>query len=240
MSRYTFCAENITVTAGSRTIVPSASFTCRGIVGLFGRNGAGKTSLIRALMGGSKKGQGCLYLLNDDGKRILLSEMNPRERAKYIAYIPQDSSGSIHMKVLDFLVTGRTPYLGMFDSPKKSDYAMAEEAAGRHGIKHLLDRYTDEISGGERKMAYIARASVQNACWMILDEPTAGLDYGRQREFFDALRRSVSESGTGAIVSLHDPHLAERFCDEVLVVNDGKIYKSENIWNDVEAIYGAR
>jgi iron complex transport system ATP-binding protein len=241
MNRYALCAENLTVSAGTTVIAKSVSFRCGGVVGLFGRNGAWKTSLIRTLMhpkNGADRGK--VSLIDEAGKRIVVSDMSPRERAKYISYVPQDSSMAGHMKVMDFLLTGRTPYLGIFESPKKTDYALAEKAAVTHGITHLLDKYTDEISGGERKLAYIARAQVQGASWMLLDEPAAGLDYGRQREFFKKLKESAESGGIGAVVTLHDPHLAEQFCDEILVLHNGILYKSSCIWDDVEAIYGIR
>lgn len=81
----------------------------------------------------------------------------------------------------------------------------------------------NEISGGERRLACLARAKAQGAAWMLLDEPADGLDFGRRHDFFASLKRYIWETGTGALASVRDPLLAAAYCDAILILRDGRI-----------------
>ena len=121
---------------------------------------------------------------------------------------------------------GRNPYLNWLDTPRKSDYQKADEAMESLHIRHLSEAYFDEISGGERRLAYLARARVQEARWMVLDEPLANLDFGRQHRFLVRLNRYLRTEGTGAILSVHDPLLAYEYAEQILVLKEGKLAAS--------------
>ena len=221
-------AEKLNVWIGRKKILNDISFECRlGLVGILGRNGSGKTTLIKAMLnlGCRHEGEVSVEMQKEGGEavRVRLSDLSGRERARYMAYVPQELHSWAHCTVLDFVVTGRSPYLGWLQNPGKRDYNEAGEVLEALGISFLEQRYMDQISGGERKMAYLARARVQKAAWMLLDEPAAGLDFGRQHQFFEDLTKCLRESRTGAIVSIHDPVLAYTYCDQFLILRDGRM-----------------
>jgi len=237
VTTYTLTCTGISASLKEKTVFSGISFTCGGLCALFGQNGAGKTTLMRSLLGFVPGSSGEIRLSSDRGE-ALLSGMKSRERAKYISYMPQLPDKLGHITVLDYIVTGRTPYLGLMQSPGRADYDKARESADFFGITDLLPRYMDEISGGEVKTAGLARSMTQDTPWMLLDEPSAGLDYGRSRRFFADLKSYCCQTGRGALVSVHDPHLAEEFFPTILVMHDGVITKSDDIWRDTERIYG--
>ncbi|MGN1148924.1 MAG: ABC transporter ATP-binding protein [Lachnospiraceae bacterium] len=222
--------RNLRVWIGKREVIKDISFACQtGVTGLLGKNGAGKTTLMKALLqlGYRQSGQVSLGMMKnpDDvgaaSDNVILSDLSSRERACYLAYVPQELHPSVHCTVLDFVVMGRNPYLKWMQQPNAADYRAAKEALNLLQIAHLKDCYMDRLSGGERKAAYLARARVQQAKWMLLDEPTAGLDFGRQHHFLELLSDYVKKERSGAIVSIHDPLLAYTYCDQILVLQDG-------------------
>lgn len=240
MSQMTLHVENLSAWLGKREVIRQVSFSCRpGLVGLLGENGSGKTTLIRALLqlGDRQKGKVVLQQTEEGEtqaageteeqrkiKEVELSALSCKERAKHLSYVPQETS-RVSCTIEEFTVLGKTPYLGWLERPKASDYEEARQALSQLGILHLADCRLDEVSGGERKMAYLARAGMQEADWMLLDEPTAGLDFKRQHLFLRALSQYIKENGTGAMVTLHDPLLAKTYCDRILVLKDGRLQK---------------
>ena len=216
-------AEGLCVSRGGRRILNDLSFTVSpGLVGLLGRNGAGKTTLIRAVLCLSPVTEGNITLTSG-GKTVDILSLSGKERARYLSYAPQDAGAVPHCTVRDFIVSGLTPQMGFFGNPGEREYKLAEDAAKFMGVSHLSGRYMDEISGGERRLACLARAKAQGAVWMLLDEPAAGLDFGRQHDFFASLKQYIWETDTGAIVSIHDPLFAASYCDTILILRDGRI-----------------
>lgn len=206
-------------------ILRDVSFCCGpGLTAVLGVNGAGKTTLLKSLAGICPLLQGEIWL--EDGKSLALHEMSAGRRARYLSYVPQESRTGLHCPVREFVVMGRNPYLNWLDTPRKSDYQKADEAMESLHIRHLSEAYFDEISGGERRLAYLARARVQEARWMVLDEPLANLDFGRQHRFLVRLNRYLRTEGTGAILSVHDPLLAYEYAEQILVLKEGKLAAS--------------
>lgn len=200
-------------------IIKNVSFTAeRGIVGIIGKNGAGKTTLIKSLISPAYRHGGEIFA---DGTE--LTGLSCRERAKIFAYAPQETAAAFNCTVREFVLMGRAPYLKLLQNPSKTDGIIADEALSELGISHLADRYTDEISGGEKRLAYLARAKVQNAPYLLLDEPTAGLDFGKQHGFFEFLEKYVKNNGAGALVTIHDPTLAYRYCDGIIIMDSGTV-----------------
>lgn len=229
--------EHLNVWMRKRCIVEDVSFSLRpGITAVLGENGAGKTTLLRGMLRLADRESGQVRLTvetqeerteRDAGERQMksleLSRMSHRERARYLAYVPQELQNGIRANVLEFAVMGRTPYMHILDTPKKSDYELAWQALEELGIGHLAERMLDQLSGGERRIAYLARARVQGACWMLLDEPLAGLDYGRQHHFFQVLQEYGRLSGTGTLLTIHDPVMAWTYGEQILVMGQGKL-----------------
>lgn len=236
--------QDLSVWMKKRCIVENVSFSlCPGITAILGENGAGKTTLLRGMLHLADRQTGQVRLTVeahedsqvDQGKpqnapkeSLALSQMSHRERARYLAYVPQELQSGIHASVLEFAVMGRTPYMDLLDTPKNSDYELAYEALRELGIAHLADRMLDQLSGGERRIAYLARARVQGACFMLLDEPLAGLDYGRQHQFFQVLQKYGKYTGTGTLLTIHDPVMAWTYAEQILVMSQGKLKQALN------------
>lgn len=190
------------------------------LVMALGLNGAGKTTLLKTIVGLIIPEKGTIYFDGMDSKTLSF-----RERAKKISYIPQTRKGEFSYSVLDFVLMGITPQLDIFELPGKEKKQEAEKALEKVGILHLKNAEIDKISGGEKHMAYLARTMMQRAEYMIMDEPTASLDYKRQYEFLSQLRKYLLEEKLGAFISVHDPNLALKFADRVIFIHKNKIWK---------------
>lgn len=169
------------------------------ILCILGPNGVGKTTFFRTLLGFLKL-QGGAILVNGDN----MLRWSQRRTAKVIGYVPQHHSPPFPFTVIDTVVMGRTAHMGVFSSPTKSDYSMAEETLNTLGILHLKDAISTEISGGERQMVLIARALVQQPEILVMDEPTSNLDFANQVRVLKQIRL-LSEKGLGVIMTTHLP-----------------------------------
>ncbi len=190
------------------------------ILVLLGPNGCGKTTLLKCINRLLKPIEGAV-LVEDRN----LIEMNERDIAKTIAYVPQHQKLPFPYKVLEFVLLGRAPHIGLFSAPRARDYEIAIEALKLLGIENLADRFYTELSGGERQLVLIARALASEAKILLLDEPTAHLDFKNTHRVLGTLRKIIKERGLSAIITLHDPNLAQRYGDKVAVVQNGRIFK---------------
>lgn len=172
------------------------------ILCLLGPNGVGKTTLFKSILGFVKPDSGRVSI---DEKE--LASLPRKELAKYIGYVPQQHEPPFPFRVLDIVVLGRMPHLGALSVPKSKDIQIAEEALESLGISHLADLDYTEISGGERQMVLIARAIAQQPKFLIMDEPTANLDYGNQVKILEKVK-SLSRKGVGLVLTTHSPEHA--------------------------------
>jgi iron complex transport system ATP-binding protein len=169
------------------------------ILTILGTNGAGKSTLLNCVAGLLKPVQGEIFF---DGRQQ--SKMSFRDIAKIIGYVPQIHNPTYAYSVREFVVMGRTAYINVFASPKKSDYEIAEKALERMNISHLAAKAYTEISGGERQLAAIARAIAQEARLIMLDEPTSHLDFGNQMKTIQLVKKMADE-GYAVILTTHVP-----------------------------------
>ena len=130
--------------------------------------------------------------------------MPPKKVAQRIGYVPQIHIPTYEYTVREFVVMGRTPYLGKMRSPGDADYEQVERALDMVGIKHLIEKPYTQISGGERQLVTIARAIVQEPDFILLDEPTAHLDFGNQIKTMRLVKK-LAENGFGIIMTTHNP-----------------------------------
>lgn len=186
------------------------------LTAVLGANGAGKSTLFRCLLGFLKPQSGEILL---SGKP--LSAYSRRETAAKIAYIPQLSEPIFNYTVLDTVLMGTTGTLNVLQRPGKQELDAAMRATERLGIAHLAQRGIGQISGGERQLALIARALVQNAEILIMDEPTANLDYGNQQRVLRQIR-ALAERGYTVLLSTHNPEHALRYANRILALQDGR------------------
>lgn len=185
------------------------------VVCLLGPNGIGKSTLFRTLLGLQPKLDGSIRI---DGTEI--TDLAPRDLARRIAYVPQAHAGYFPFTLRDMVLMGRTAHRGIFSGPGTQDRGVAEAAIARLGLAPLADAVYTRLSGGERQLALIARALAVEAPLMLLDEPTASLDFGNQSRVLAELRRLVS-LGIGVLFTTHDPDQALAHADRVLLLGPG-------------------
>lgn len=195
--------------------------------GILGANGAGKSTLLKVISGILKVQKGkVLY----NGRPV--SGYDRRELAKKIAYIPQDPVFAFPFTVSEVLLMGRAPYIGRFEFERETDLAIAEAAMETVGISHLEHRLITEISSGERQLASIARALVQEPEVMLLDEPATFLDIRHRTEIMRILKRLKEERDILIIAATHDIFTALFHFDEIIMIKGGKIF-AEGSTDDV-------
>ena len=209
--------ENLGYGYGARAIGSGVSFAVGAgeVLCVLGPNGGGKTTLFRTLLGLLPRLAGSV----DIGGRPL--EVWPRgELAQAIGYVPQQHAGHFSFTVRDIVLMGRTAHLGVFATPGAGDHAAAERAMATLGIGHLADHVYTRISGGERQLTLIARALALGPRLLIMDEPTASLDFGNQLRVLRHLTR-LAQQGIGIVFSTHDPDQAFLCADRALLLVPG-------------------
>lgn len=209
--------KNLIFSYGKQPVLRDVSFSVQKgtLTALLGANGAGKTTLFRCLLGFLTPQQGELRL---SGRP--LSAYTRRETAAKIAYIPQSSEPIFNYTVLDTVLMGTTGTMNVLQRPGARQQEAALAALRCLGIAHLAPRGISRISGGERQLALIARALVQNAEILIMDEPTANLDYGNQQRVLQQIR-ALAERGYTVLLSTHNPEHALRYAHRILALCDG-------------------
>ena len=185
---------------------------------LLGPNGSGKTTLMKTLLGLLPPQGGEVRL---DGRA--LAEWKPRERASRLAYVPQAAESFFDFSLAEMVEMGRTSHRGLFARPSQRDGEIARQALDTLGISALADRPIHRVSGGERQLALIARALATEASLLVLDEPTANLDFGNQMRVLAEIRR-LQERGIAILLCSHDPGHALEVADEVLLIQKGKTF----------------
>ena len=187
------------------------------LVALIGPNGAGKSTLFKCILKFLKGYEGTIYLEGEDMK-----DMSRPQIAKKIAYIPQTTVPVFNYTVLDIVLMGLTGELRLLESPKEKHIIKAEQILADLGITHLRDRGFGRISGGERQLVLLARAIIQDARILVMDEPTANLDYGNQFRVMERIRGLVEEGYT-VIISTHNPEHALLFAEKAFVLQNGEV-----------------
>jgi iron complex transport system ATP-binding protein len=186
---------------GDRYIFSGAAFSLEEgqILSIIGPNGSGKSTLMGCLAGLLKLDSGKIIIDGKDQRSL-----KPREIARIIGFVPQSHAPVYGYTVRDFVVMGRSPYIGTFSTPRGDDYKIADSAIESMGIRHLADRPYTQISGGERQQATIARVIAQRPRIIMMDEPTSSLDYGNQMRIVKLARRLAGEGYT-VIITTHTP-----------------------------------
>lgn len=182
---------------------------------LLGPNGCGKTTLFRTLLGLLPALAGELRVL---GRPI--AQWPRAALARSIAYVPQAHAGIFPFTVADMVLMGRTAHIGRFSSPSARDREIAARCLAALGVAHLEQRRFTEISGGERQLALIARALAQEPKLLVMDEPTASLDFGNQLRVLDHIER-LGEHGMAVLMSTHQPEHALRVADRIALLAPG-------------------
>ncbi len=211
-------AENLSIGHAARIIGSGLSLTIGEgeTLCLLGPNGSGKTTLFKTLLGLLPAKAGCVMLDGQDVARI-----SRKALAQSIAYVPQAHAAFFPFSVREIVLMGRASRISAFAAPGPRDEAAASSALNLLGIGHLTDRLYTEISGGERQLALIARALAGEPRLLVMDEPTANLDFGNQIRVLSQIRR-LSGRGIAVVLSTHDPAHAFLCADRVAALHEGR------------------
>lgn len=190
---------------------------------LFGPNGCGKSTLIQCLLGILNLSSGTISLGGKD-----VRSMKPQEIAREAAYIPQVHEKPFPFKVIDVVLMGRATYAGFFSIPTNKDREIAEEALETVGIAHFKERPYTQLSGGETQLVLVARALAQQTPILIMDEPTAHLDFRHELSFLETIVKLVEKTDIAVIMATHFPNQAFYFenCNissRIALMNNKKI-----------------
>lgn len=182
---------------------------------VLGPNGTGKSTLFRTLLGLLPPLGGEVTI---DGRPMGLMERD--EVARAVGYVPQASSSYFDFSLEEMVLMGRTAHLGAFAAPGVRDRAAAAAALERMGIAALASRPVSGVSGGERQLALIARALASEAPALVMDEPTANLDFGNQARVLTQVSQ-LRDAGVSILLCTHDPDHAFQVADRVLLMRGG-------------------
>ncbi len=188
------------------------------IVGILGRNGCGKTTLLRGIAGSLRRFSGEIWV---SGKNC--SNLSPKKQAAYLAVLPQQTEVLSGILAREIIEMGRYPYGSLFGSNQGEVGTRVLNAAQQLGIPSLLEQDCGKLSQGQRQLVLLARVLAQDSPVMLLDEPNTALDFDNAHTMFRTLRSVVTDSEKAALMVLHDPEQAMQWCDRLLILKDGEI-----------------
>jgi len=186
------------------------------MLAIVGPNGAGKSTFLRVLGGTMRPASGSVELLGRS-----LDSFDRRELARSVAVVSQENSVAFRFTVLEIVLMGRAPHLGAFHFESPRDLEIASAALARFDLQRFADRHIQELSGGERKRVFLARAVAQEPRVTLLDEPTAFLDLKHVAEILTVFRGLCAANGMAVIATMHDLNAAALYADRVMLMKDG-------------------
>ncbi|MDG1438803.1 MAG: ABC transporter ATP-binding protein [Emcibacteraceae bacterium] len=211
--------DNISLDLENIPILENISATLnRGeVVGVIGPNGAGKSSLLRCILGLVKMKTGSVFI---DEKNV--DDLSLKERAQKMAYAAQGAPVHWPLTAEHIVGLGRVPHLNPWQKLSNVDQSIIDEAMEKTDCSSLKGRLVTTLSGGERARVLLARVLATAAPYILADEPVASLDPAHQLQIMEILK-SLSKNDNGVLVVLHDLSLALRYCDRIILLNDGKM-----------------
>ncbi len=220
---YPIEANNLRCSLGGREIILGVDFTVEKgkFYSIIGPNGSGKTTLLRTIVASLEPESGDLFINN-----IPIEHLKGKELAKKLAYVSQNTNSDVDFNVLDYVLMGRYPYLGMFQSEGDKDLEYAQKSMELTNTWYLREKKLNEISGGERQRVVVARALTQDTPIILLDEPISQLDIHHQIELMDTLSNMVEMRRITIVAVLHDLNIASQYSDYIMLLNDGKLVKN--------------
>ncbi len=212
-------AENVGVRLGQATVLDDVSIgiSAGEWIAIVGPNGAGKTTLL-SVMAGLLGSSGTVSI---DGHN--LARLSPRQRARMLAYVPQQPEVPPGMSVNSYVLLSRTPHLSPLGVEGPRDFAIVEEVLDQLDLIGLGHRNLESLSGGELQRCHLARALAQSTPIVFLDEPTASLDLGHQQQALDLIERLRRERQITVVMTMHDLTLAAQYSDRIALLSDGRV-----------------
>ncbi|BBB89904.1 MAG TPA: ABC transporter ATP-binding protein [Methylomusa anaerophila] len=188
------------------------------VCALLGHNGSGKTTLMRCINSILQPTRGQILVMEEDVTRIARTRI-----ARLISFVPQNSQTAFSFSCLEMILMGGASRLRMWSSPGPRERKKARRLCEELGIDHLADLPFNQLSGGQKQLVILTRALFQETPVMLLDEPTAHLDFGNQHKMMNLVRKLVKQYGVTALITLHDPNLALNYCDDVIMLKQGRV-----------------
>ncbi|MFD6517957.1 metal ABC transporter ATP-binding protein [Rhodococcus sp. NPDC060176] len=205
--------ENVSVHYGEVHALDHVDLTLNSgsVCGLIGMNGSGKSTLFKVIMGMIKPDNGSVRIAGLDGAAA--------RKSGRVGYVPQseDVDWTFPISVRDVVMMGRYGHLGFLRRPRRADREAVAEALERVELTEFADRQIGQLSGGQKKRAFVARGIAQDASILLLDEPFAGVDK-RSEATISALLRELTSDGRSILVSTHDLHAVPKLCDEAVLL----------------------
>jgi len=235
--------QNISVGYRKKIIIQGISFDLYAgeFCALLGLNGSGKTTLLKAICGLIPIDSGTCTAGGQDCTRL-----SEKKRANYISYIPQRYSEMLGVSVIEAVQMGLNPSLGLLAFPARRDTDQVRIALDKIGIGNLSGKIFSQLSEGQKQLVILARSFVQNTPVMLMDEPDSSLDFLNRHRVLDMIRSLIYCEGKAGLIAAHDPNLALRCCDRLILIHGGKISSdlrlseanAERIEQCLSAIYG--
>jgi len=191
------------------------------ILCLLGPNGSGKSTLFRTLLGLQAARAGQIHI-----QQRPLAVWTPAQLACYVAYVPQAQDNALPLTAQEVVLLGRAARIPFFSTPSKTDHTHALACLQTLGMDHLAQRKYTELSGGEKQLVLIARALAQEPQALVMDEPTASLDFGNQIRVLRHMRK-LADDGMAILFCTHQPEHARRIADQVALLKDGCLHGIE-------------
>ncbi len=235
--------KNLSGGYGDKNIIENVSFEVEKgeMLGILGPNGSGKSTLMKLISGVLPVKEGIITV---DEKKI--TDFPPKELARTMAVLPQLHVHAFSHSVRETVSLGRYPHQsGWFSSWSEEDEQAVVEAMRLMDISHYEKSQIDQLSGGEQQRVFVAQALAQNASILLLDEPTNHLDINHQKELLDTIKKQAIEKGLTIVSIFHDVNLAAMYCDKLLLLDGGEIFRLGEPHevvreHDVEAVYKTR
>lgn len=214
--------EGICAGYGRQSVLNGVSFQLADgcLMGILGANGSGKTTLLKAICGIVPHQGRCTL----DGR--VLEGLSARQLARQVSYIPQRSGITMDIPALDVVLMGFNPWLGLLERPTKAMMDAARQALAQVGLAGREEANYQHLSEGQKQLCILARTLVSGSALLLLDEPESALDFRFRHQMLALLRRWTARENRSALVALHDPALAFQFCDQLLLLAEGKILGS--------------
>lgn len=220
-----FCIQNFSVHYGKNKILSdldlslkSGEFTC-----ILGANGSGKSTLMKAILQTLPHTGTCTY---DEKDTKILEHCTPKELGHLLSYLPQKSGLNLSMTVLDVVLMGFNPSLGILQYPNSQMEQKAYDALALLGLSAQANQDYLTLSEGQKQLCLISRLYVQSSAILLLDEPEATLDFEHKHHMLSFLTKLVKEQQKCCLLSIHDPALALQYADKIAILKDGKIQAS--------------
>lgn len=234
--------SNLSFDYNTRPVLHDIAFSVQPgtICGLLGPNASGKTTLFKCMNGILKPKKGDVLI---SGRKI--ATLSRRAIATLMAVVPQHAAAAFSFTALQMVVMAKAATLGLFGRPSKKNYQDAENSLDELGVAHLKHRPFNALSGGERQIVLLARALFQSPSILLLDEPTAHLDFKNQHLIMEMVQEITRTRGLTSVVTLHDPNLASRYCSQMVMLKHGKVHRqgmAEEVFEEkaLESMYGIK